>query len=49
VIALYSKGTSKNGKHAAVLAILNIAAISYVGFQVFQQMHQHIFCPVTNQ
>jgi hypothetical protein len=48
VIALYSKGAGKNGKHAAVPAISNIAAISYVGLQVFQRMHRHIFRPVTS-
>jgi hypothetical protein len=36
----------KNGKHAAVPAISNIAAISYVSFQVFQRIHQHIFHPM---
>ena len=48
MIALYSKGAGKNGKHAAVPAVSNIAAISYVGFQVFQRMHRHIFRPVTS-
>src|SRR5882762_11475690 len=48
VIALYSKGGGKNGKHAAVSSISNVAAISYVGVQVFQRMHRHIFRPVTS-
>jgi len=48
VIALYLKGGGKNGKHAAVSSISNVVAISYVGVQVFQQMHRHIFRPVTS-
>ena len=48
VIALYSKGDGKNGKHAAILNVSNVAAISYIGVQVFQRMHHQIFCPVTS-
>jgi len=36
IIVLYSKGGSKNGKHAAVPNVSNVVAISYVGIQVFQ-------------
>ena len=42
MIALYSKGAGKNGKHAAVPAVSDIAAISYASLQIFQ------FRPVTS-
>ena len=48
MIALYSKGAGKNGKHAAVPAVSDIAAISYAGLHIFQRMHWHIFRPVTS-
>jgi hypothetical protein len=43
VIALYSKGGGKNGKHAGVPNVTNVASISYAGFQVFQRMHRQLF------
>jgi len=48
IIALYSKGGGKNGKHAAIPNVSNVAGISYVGVQVFQRMHRQIFRPVTS-
>jgi hypothetical protein len=48
VIAFYSKGGGKNGKHAAIPNVSNVAGISYVGVQVFQRMHRQIFRPVTS-
>jgi hypothetical protein len=46
VIALYSKGGGKNGKHAGVPNVTNVASISYAGFQVFQRMHHQLFQPI---
>ena len=48
VIALYSKGGGKNGKHAGVPNVTNVASISYAGFQVFQRMHRQLFQPITS-
>jgi len=48
VLALYSKGGGKNGKHTAVPQVSNVVAISYAGVQVFQQMHHRHFRPVTS-
>ena len=48
VIALYSKGSGKNGKHAAVPNVTNVASVSYAGFQIFQCMHRQLFRPITS-
>ena len=45
---LYSKGPGKNTNHAAVNTVNNMASISYVGIQVFQQTHRHMFASVPN-
>ncbi|KAG2140674.1 hypothetical protein DEU56DRAFT_911741 [Suillus clintonianus] len=37
VIAIYSKGGGKNGKHAAVDKADTIAGVSYLGVQIYQQ------------
>ena len=36
VIALYTKTSGKNGHHSAIPCVANVAAISYVGVQIFQ-------------
>ena len=48
MIALYSKGGGKNGKHAAVPDVANVASVSYAGFQVFQRMYRQLFQPITS-
>ncbi|KAJ7197398.1 hypothetical protein GGX14DRAFT_374942, partial [Mycena pura] len=40
VEALYSKTGGKNGKHAAVTSASKIAAISYIGAQIFEPVAQ---------
>ncbi|KII84575.1 hypothetical protein PLICRDRAFT_167537 [Plicaturopsis crispa FD-325 SS-3] len=47
VIALYSKTGGKNGKHAAVTDSSNICAISYLGFQVYEQVFNRQFRSIT--
>jgi len=47
VIPLYSKTGGKNGYHSAVPSVANVAAISNVAVQVFQQMHHRIFRQTT--
>ncbi|KAG0693000.1 hypothetical protein DFH29DRAFT_755564, partial [Suillus ampliporus] len=37
VVALYSKGGRKNGKHGVVESVDVIAAVSYFGVQLYQQ------------
>ncbi|KIJ59917.1 hypothetical protein HYDPIDRAFT_170487 [Hydnomerulius pinastri MD-312] len=49
VIALYSKGGGKNGKHGAALKADHIAALSYVGVQVYQQYFRQTFRAVTDE
>ncbi|KAJ3770857.1 hypothetical protein FB446DRAFT_646265 [Lentinula raphanica] len=46
VIAMYSKGGGKHGKHAAVTAAENISALSYLGVQLFQHAYQGRFKPI---
>ncbi|KAG2049891.1 hypothetical protein BDR06DRAFT_955499 [Suillus hirtellus] len=42
VIAIYSKGGGKNGKHTAVDKADAIAGVSYLGVQIYQQhFHRH--------
>ncbi|KAG1813578.1 uncharacterized protein BJ212DRAFT_1241491, partial [Suillus subaureus] len=42
VIAIYSKGGGKNGKHAAVDKADAIAGVSYLGVHIYQQhFHRH--------
>ncbi|KAF7972553.1 hypothetical protein HWV62_17764 [Athelia sp. TMB] len=49
VIALYSKGGGKNGKHAAVPDVSNVGAVSYTGMQIFEQMHRQAFRSITSE
>ena len=48
VIALYMKTSKKNGHHSAVPCVANVAVISYLGVQIFQQLHNYIFRNTTN-
>ncbi|KAF9481696.1 hypothetical protein BDN70DRAFT_991713 [Pholiota conissans] len=48
VCVLYSKTGGKNGKHCAVSESSNIAAVSYVGFQLFEHFHAYQFRAVPN-
>ncbi|KAG2152842.1 hypothetical protein DEU56DRAFT_977227 [Suillus clintonianus] len=43
VVAIYSKGGGKNGKHGAVESVDAIAAISYLGVQLYQQHFRQYF------
>ncbi|KAF8166953.1 hypothetical protein BJ912DRAFT_862904, partial [Pholiota molesta] len=43
VCALYSKTGGKNGKHCAVSESSSIAAVSYVGFQIFEHFFARQF------
>ncbi|KAJ3819239.1 hypothetical protein F5880DRAFT_1616648 [Lentinula raphanica] len=43
VITMYSKTGGKNGKHAAVPSVSNIAALSYIAIQLFEHMHMGQF------
>jgi hypothetical protein len=47
VITLYLKTTAKSRHHSAVPSVANVAAISNVAVQVFQQVHHHIFQQTT--
>ncbi|KAJ3862642.1 hypothetical protein EV359DRAFT_65475 [Lentinula novae-zelandiae] len=49
VEALYSKGGGKNGKHAAVMKADNIAAVSYIGLQLFEHCYDAKFHAITSQ
>ncbi|KAE9383389.1 hypothetical protein BT96DRAFT_951391 [Gymnopus androsaceus JB14] len=49
VEAMYSKGGGKNGKHAAVTEAENIAALSYIGLQLFKYGHGTTFTASTSQ
>lgn len=49
VEAMYSKGGGKNGKHAAVTKADNVAALSYIGLQLFEHAHGIIFQAITSQ
>ncbi|KZP15067.1 hypothetical protein FIBSPDRAFT_750883, partial [Athelia psychrophila] len=46
---LYSKGGGKNAKHGAIPKVSNIGAISYVGVQLFEQWHRHVFRATSTQ
>ncbi|KAF8978471.1 hypothetical protein BDQ17DRAFT_1187025, partial [Cyathus striatus] len=54
VTTMYEKGAGKGGKHNWVSSSNNIAALSYIGLQVWQQVrpgHRHfhgIFGPATH-
>ncbi|KAJ3765163.1 hypothetical protein FB446DRAFT_795330 [Lentinula raphanica] len=43
VEAMYTKGGGKNGKHSSVTRAENIAALSYIGLQLFQHIHASTF------
>ncbi|KAJ6555722.1 hypothetical protein B0H10DRAFT_2122627 [Mycena sp. CBHHK59/15] len=43
IIALYSKGGGKNGKHNAIERHHNISAVSYLGVQVFEHSYGRQF------
>ncbi|KAF7970334.1 hypothetical protein HWV62_24362 [Athelia sp. TMB] len=49
VITLYSKGGGKNAKHGAIPKASNVGAISYVGVQLFEQWHRHVFRATSTQ
>lgn len=48
VVAMYSKGGGKHGKHGSVTQADNICALSYLGVQVFQHSPGNIFRAVTD-
>ncbi|KAF9496301.1 hypothetical protein BDN71DRAFT_1430406 [Pleurotus eryngii] len=43
VVVLYVKGGSKNGQHASQLEAFNIAAMSWIGFKVYDHVYGHQF------
>ncbi|KAJ3833288.1 hypothetical protein F5878DRAFT_700127 [Lentinula raphanica] len=43
VEAMYAKGGGKNGKHSSVTRAENVAALSYIGLQLFQHVHASTF------
>lgn len=47
-MVMNAKTGGKNGKHAAIVEASNVAAVSYIGLQVFEQTHiDNLFTPTT--
>ncbi|KAF8236372.1 hypothetical protein L208DRAFT_1528582, partial [Tricholoma matsutake] len=46
VHSMYSKTSSKNGKHAWIPSATHVMSVSYLLMQVFEYMHSRQFCAV---